>query len=198
VRSVVVGFGLGFLVALQLGPMSLFLARSTLRGGLPAGLGVGAGIATVDGTYAAAGAAGATAVLQVGSVQTTLGLVGAAAIAWLGLRSLRAARQASVGADDRAAAAALPAFRTSVAATAANPLTILSWAAIFSAVPRDTDAVLLVAGVFAGSLTWVTALALGIAALRRAVSPRGIQVADAVAGAGLLGFAVVLAWHTLT
>ena len=33
-HSTLVGFGLGFLAALQLGPMSLFLIRSTLRAGL--------------------------------------------------------------------------------------------------------------------------------------------------------------------
>jgi putative LysE/RhtB family amino acid efflux pump len=198
VRSVVIGFGLGFFVALQLGPMSLFLVRSTLRGGLPAGLGVGAGIATVDGLYAAAGAAGATAVLQIHSVRTVLGLVGAAAIAWLGVRSLHAARHASADGDHRVASSALPAFRTSLTATAANPTTILSWAAIFSAVPTDTDAVLLVGGVFLGSLTWVAALALGVAAVRRAVTARGGRIADAVAGGGLLGFAVALAWNAVS
>jgi putative LysE/RhtB family amino acid efflux pump len=196
-HSAVLGFGLGFFVALQLGPMSLFLVRSTLRGGLPAGLGVGGGIATVDGLYAAAGAAGATAVLKIESVQTALGLLGAVAIAWLGVRSLQAARTATVEGDGRAAAAAWPAFRASLTATAANPLTVLSWAASFSAVPTGTNAVLLVVGVFVGSLTWVTGLALGVAAVGRAVSVRGVQVADAVAGAGLLGFAVALAWHAL-
>ena len=196
-RSVLIGFGLGFFVALQLGPMSLFLVRSTLRGGLPAGLGVGAGIATVDGLYATAGAAGAAAALQLSSVRTALGLVGAAAIAWLGVRSLRAAREASLEGDGRAASAALPAFRTSLAATAANPMTILSWAAVFTAAPTGTRPVLLVVGVFLGSLAWVTALAGGVAAVRRAVTVRGVQLADAVAGVGLLGFAVALAWHAL-
>jgi putative LysE/RhtB family amino acid efflux pump len=197
-RSVAIGFGLGFFVALQLGPMSLFLVRSTLRGGLPAGLGVGGGIATVDGLYAAAGAAGATAVLQIRSVQTALGLVGAAAIAWLGVRSLRAARHAATEEDGRAATGAMPAFRASLTATAANPTTILSWAAIFSAVPTDTNAALLVVGVFVGSLTWVTALALGTSQVRRVVSARGIQLADTVAGLGLLVFAVALAWRTIS
>jgi putative LysE/RhtB family amino acid efflux pump len=198
VRSAAIGFGLGFFVALQLGPMSLYLVRSTLRGGLPAGLGVGAGIATVDGLYAGAGAAGATAVLQLSSVQTTLGLVGAAAIAYLGIRSLRAAHRPAVDGDGRAAASAAPAFRTSVAATAANPMTILSWAAIFSAVPTDTNPALLVLGVFLGSLAWVTGLAAGVAAVRRAVTPRGVQLADGVAGVGLLGFAVALAWRVVS
>jgi putative LysE/RhtB family amino acid efflux pump len=197
VRSVLIGFGLGFLVALQLGPMSLYLVRSTLRGGLPAGLGVGAGIATVDGVYAAAGAAGAAAVLQLSSVRTTLGLVGAAAVAWLGVRSLKATREASAEREGKAASSALPAFRTSLAATAANPMTILSWAAVFTAAPSGTRPALLVAGVFLGSLAWVSALATGVAAVRRAVTVRGVQVADAVAGVGLLGFAVALAWSAL-
>mgnify|MGYP007009048284 CR=1 FL=1 len=42
-HALYIGFGLGFLVALQLGPMSLFLVRSTLRGGLFVGLAIGAG-----------------------------------------------------------------------------------------------------------------------------------------------------------
>jgi len=197
VSSAAIGFGLGFLVALQLGPMSLFLIRSTLRGGLPAGLGVGTGIATVDGVYAAAGAAGTTALLQVSSVQTALGLIGAAAIAWLGLRSLQAARHAAAEPDGRAAAAFGPAFRTSLLATAANPMTILSWAAVFSAVPDGTRPVPLVIGVFLGSLVWVTGLAAGVSAVRRAVSVRGIRLADALSGVGLLGFAGALAWHAV-
>jgi len=197
VRSVGIGFGLGFFVALQLGPMSLYLVRSALRGGLSAGLGVGAGIATVDGAYAAAGAAGAAAVLQVSGVRTAVGLVGATALAFLGVRALQAARVAAPDADDRAAASAWPAFRTSVAATAANPLTVLSWAAVFSAVPRGTSAPLLVLGVFLGSLVWVTSLALAVSAVRRTVSLRAVRLADAVAGVGLLGFAAALAWSTV-
>ena len=55
VHALIVGFGLGFLVALQLGPMSLFLIRSTLRRGWGVGLAIGAGIAVVDALYAAAG-----------------------------------------------------------------------------------------------------------------------------------------------
>src|SRR4051794_676965 len=47
VRAVVVGFGLGFMVAAQLGPLSLFLIRSTLRGTLKVGLAIGAGIACI-------------------------------------------------------------------------------------------------------------------------------------------------------
>src|SRR5215216_4471866 len=77
-HSLLVGFGLGFLVALQLGPMSLFLIRSTLRGGWGVGLAVGAGIAVIDALYAAAGAAGAAPLLTIGPLRLILGLAGGA------------------------------------------------------------------------------------------------------------------------
>jgi hypothetical protein len=51
-----VGFGLGFVVALQLGPVSLYQIRTTLRNGLAVGLAFAAGIALVDLAYAALGA----------------------------------------------------------------------------------------------------------------------------------------------
>jgi hypothetical protein len=67
--AAIIGFGLGFFVALQLGPMSLFLIRSTLRSGWKVGVAIGAGIAAVDGLYAAAGAGGATPLLVIHPVR---------------------------------------------------------------------------------------------------------------------------------
>ena len=192
-RSLGIGFGLGFLVALQLGPMSLFLVRTTLRSGVRAGLAVGAGIALTDVLYAAAGAAGAAPLVAVDAVRTTLRLVGAAVLAWLGVRSIRAGRQPTTAADREAAVSPYRAFRTAVAATAANPTTVLSWVAVFTALPDGTRPVLLVLGVGLGSLTWFTLLTGGVAAVRHTLSRRAVQVADVLAGLGLLGFAAALA-----
>lgn len=69
------GFGLGFFVAAQIGPVSLFLIRSTLRGSLGVGLAIAAGIAFVDSLYAAVGAAGAAPALSVGAARTLLGAI---------------------------------------------------------------------------------------------------------------------------
>ena len=203
-QALLVGFGLGFLVALQLGPMSLFLIRSTLRRGWGVGLAIGAGIAVVDALYAAAGAAGAASLLTIGPLRLILGLVGAAVLIVLGIRTLYSAFRVRQGlevpsevADPRRA------FLTSVAATASNPTTIASWAAIFAAasVAGATDswggAVALVAGVALGSLAWVTVLATVIAIVRRAAGERAIRTADAVAGAGMLGFGCVLAYGSV-
>ena len=197
-RSFGIGFGLGFLVALQLGPMSLFLIRTTLRSGVRAGLGVAAGIALTDLLYATAGAAGAAPLVAVDAVRTTLRLVGAAVLAWLGLRSIRAGWRPTTETDREAAVSPYRAFRTAVGATAANPTTILSWVAVFTALPDDTRPVPLVLGVGLGSLTWFALLTGGVAAVRHALSRRAIQVADLLAGLGLVAFAAVLAWSAVS
>jgi len=203
-HALIVGFGLGFLVALQLGPMSLFLIRSTLRRGWGVGLAIGAGIAVVDALYAAAGAAGAASLLTIGPLRLILGLVGAAVLIGLGIRTLVSAFRVRHGlevpsevADPRRA------FLTSLAATASNPSTIASWAAIFAAasVAGATDssggAAALVLGVALGSLAWVTLLATVVAIARRAAGERAIRTADVIAGVGLIGFGGALAYGSV-
>ena len=76
-----VGFGLGFLVAAQLGPISLLAIRSTLRNGVVVGLAIGGGVAVIDTLYAAAGAAGAAGLLAIEPLRLAFGLVGAAVLA---------------------------------------------------------------------------------------------------------------------
>src|SRR4051812_38404531 len=203
-HSAVVGFGLGFFVALQLGPMSLFLIRSTLRGGWRVGLAIGSGIAIVDALYAACGAAGAAPLLAIDTVHAALGLVGAAVLVALGARTLWSAFRVRHG-GEAVAEVATPrrAFLTSLAGTASNPATIASWAAIFAAASAAgaagtaSGAILLVGGVGLGSLAWVVTLATGTAAARHAIGERAMRAADAVAGLGLVAFGGALAYGAL-
>lgn len=53
-------------------------------------------------------------------------------------------------------------------------------------------------GVGLGSAPWTALLAFGVALVRRAVGPGAVVAADVVAGLGLLGFAGVLGWRTVT
>jgi putative LysE/RhtB family amino acid efflux pump len=203
-HALLVGFGLGFLVALQLGPMSLFLIRSTLRRGWAVGLAIGAGIALVDALYAAAGAAGAAPLLTIGPLRVVLGLAGGVVLVVLGLRTLHGAFRVRQGLEVPAEVAdPRRAFLTSMAGTASNPSTIASWAAIFAAasmagaVETTGGAAALVAGVALGSLAWVTVLASVVAVVRRSAGERAMRTADAIAGVGLLGFGGVLAYGGL-
>jgi putative LysE/RhtB family amino acid efflux pump len=198
-----VGFGLGFVVALQLGPVSLYQIKTTLRNGLAVGLAFAAGIALVDLAYAALGAAGVAPLLTIGPLETILGLLGAAVLVFLGVRTLRSAFRVRLG-DAAPELRPRRAFAVALSLTAANPLTIASWAAVFSAATAAgaassfSGAVLLVAGVGLGSATWDVTLATATALVGRYVGDRFLRVVDLVAGVALLVFGGVLAYSVVT
>lgn len=200
-----IGFGLGFLVSAQIGPVSLLVIRSVLRGGLAVGLAMAAAVGLIDAGYATLGVLGAGRLLTVDALRVALGLLGAGVLAWFGARTLWSAFRARAGAEIEAEVA-LPraAFLTALAATASNPLTIVSWAAVFAAastasvVSADTaSAAALLVGVLVGSFTWLAALSSALAVTRRRLGRRAVVAVDGVAGAGLLGFAGTLGYRTL-
>jgi len=199
-----VGFGLGFFVALQLGPMSLFLIRSTLRRGWAVGLAIGAGVAVIDAAYATLGAAGAVPLLTIGPLRVVLGLAGGAVLTVLGARTLWSAFRVRVGGElDFEVSGPRRAFVTSLVGTASNPLTIASWAAIFAAASAASlaatapAAALLVVGVGIGSMAWFTILSFGMGLLGRRVPAPALRLADGAAGVGLIGFGAALGYGVL-
>lgn len=202
--NAVTGFGLGFFVAAQIGPMSLFLIRSTLRSSLAVGVSIAAGIAAIDTLYATVGAAGAAPVLSVGAARTVLGVAGAVILVVLGVRTLWSARRVRAGFETPGEAMSpRRAFATALAATASNPLTIASWAAIFAAAsggqsgPRFGSTLTLLAGIGVGSLSAASVLAVTVTLLRRRLGSRALRVVDLGAGAALVGFGGALGYRTL-
>jgi putative LysE/RhtB family amino acid efflux pump len=175
-----------------------------LRGRVAVGVAIGLGAAVIDALYAALGAAGATALLQVDAVRLGLGIVGACVLAAIGLRTLRSAFRVRLGAESpEEVASPRKAFLTSLGATASNPLTIASWAAAFSAASTaavadsGSTAVALVAGVGTGTATWFTILSGGVGLARRHVGPRLVAGVDVLSGLVILGFAGLLGWRTV-
>lgn len=199
-----VGFGLGALVAAQLGPISLLLIRTVLRGAVLSGLALGCAVALVDTLYAALGVAGAAPFLQIEPLRLALGLLGAGVLIALGARTIWTAFRIRLG-GETAAELATPrrAFATGLAATASNPLTIASWAAVFAAATTAgatssaAGTLALLAGVGLGSLAWHVVLTGIVALVRGRITDRGLQIADVVAGSGLVLFGGLLGLHTL-
>jgi len=215
------GFGLGFLVAAQVGPIWLLAARSVILGRFATGIMIGLGAATIDMAYGALGLAGAASLLRITGLRLGLGLLGAAVLTILGARALRDATRAGNQAEPSAAAittapragnqaepsaaaitSAPRAYLTALGGTAANPLTIASWAAIFAAASAAhisrtaTGAVLLLAGIGLGTASWFTALSTAMTLVRRLAGRRIHQAIDVICGLGLIGFGILLAWHT--
>jgi len=205
--SLALGCGLGFFVGAQPGPVSLLCIRSVLRGALASGIAIGAGAALIDLLYAGLGLAGAASLLEADARRVAFGLIGALVLGVIGARTLWGAFRVRLGGEsEEEVASPLRAFATAVAATASNPLTIATWAAIFTAASAAAvgdaatsadGAALMLGGVALGTLTAFTTLSALVALVRNRFGPRLLTTVDVVAGTGLLGFAGVLGWRAV-
>lgn len=184
------GYALGLAVAAGFGPISALCLSSGLRYGFWPAWGVGLGAAAVDGLYSLLAGLGAAALLT-GGASAWLQIVGGVALIAIGLRTGRA-RGAHAGRP--AAPDAGATFRLSFVATLANPLTIVSWAAVFAGVvprldlSRAQTVGVLPAGVAAGTLTWFTIVAAASAFAGRYVGERTLRIVSVAAGVVIAGF----------
>ncbi|AOS62810.1 LysE family translocator [Actinoalloteichus hymeniacidonis] len=200
VTALASGFGFGLLVAAQVGPIWLLCVRSVLRGGVTVGLALGLGAALVDVAYAALGIAGVATALQIWGVRMAAGALGVAILLVLGVRALTSALRTTPGDVETGDVLAVRrAFLTGLGATASNPLTILSWAAVFAAVSaaggETGDSSMLLIGVGVGTFCWFGLLSVLVAGLGRFIGPSVRRTIDLVAAVGLLVLAVLLAWQ---
>jgi putative LysE/RhtB family amino acid efflux pump len=190
------GFGLGFGVAAGFGPINVLCLTTGLRNGFAPALGIGVGAAIVDGFYALLAGLGVAALLT-GDVRAWFQVVGGAALVAIGIRIARAARRAAeASAAERSFG---PALRLSLAATLANPLTIVSWAAAFAGVVPALDLTrveiltLLPPAIAVGTLTWFGLVAAAAAYARRLASERVLRAVSLAGGAVIAGLGALLA-----
>jgi len=189
------GLVIGFCIAAPVGPIGVLCIRRTLAEGRAVGLISGLGAATADATYAAIAGFGLTSVstLLVGQ-QLWLRLVGGAFLLYLGVRTF-AARPAERG-REATVTGLFGAFASTLALTLSNPLTVLSFAAIFaglgvaSTVHNHAAAALLVAGVFVGSMVWWVAVSVGGGSTRSRFGPAGLRWVNRIAGLTIAGFGI--------
>jgi threonine/homoserine/homoserine lactone efflux protein len=197
------GLVLGFAIAASVGPISLLVIRRTLAEGQVVGLASGMGVATADATYGAIAAFGLTAVTDVlVDWQRALALVGGAFLLWLGWSTLRTVPR-TAAADEGGPRRGLPgAYLTTLGLTLTNPLTILSFAALFVGLGVSggdiAGATALTLGVFAGSALWWVVLTTVIAAFRTRITPRWLRRVNIVSGLVIGGFGLVAIATSLT
>lgn len=183
------GFALGFSIAAVVGPIGLLCIRRTLATGFAIGFVSGLGAATADATYAAVASLGISALASVLIDQRLwLRLIGGAFLVYLGLRTLRSAPP-SRAADLPATGLRLAgAYSSTLALTLSNPMTIMSFAAIFAGIAAGS--LDLVGGVFIGSAAWWLALSVAISRLRGRVTHTHLRVVNIGSGVLILAFGV--------
>jgi threonine/homoserine/homoserine lactone efflux protein len=189
------GLVIGFTVAMVVGPIGVLTIRRTLAHGRVYGLASGLGVALADASYGGVAAFGLSAVtaLLVGA-RPLLAFVGGAFLVWLAIRTIAApAPEREAAAADRPGLAG--AFASIYALTMTNPMTILSFAAIFAgfglAGGTAAEAAVLTLGVFLGSLGWWIVLTTVLGLIRSRVTPGALLWLNRVSGVILLVFGVV-------
>ena len=193
------GLVIGLAIAAPVGPIGVLCIRRTLAEGRLAGFVTGLGAATADTVYGAVAAFGLTAVSAfLVSQQDWLRLIGGAFLLYLGIRTFltRPMPQTAVR-DDKSSRTLAGDYASTFLLTITNPLTIISFAAVFAGLGLGSgyddlgSALLLVAGVFTGSALWWLLLSGGVSLLRGRITENGLRWVNRVSGVIITVFGVV-------
>jgi threonine/homoserine/homoserine lactone efflux protein len=188
------GFTLGFAIAASVGPISLLVIRRTLAQGRVVGLASGMGVATADATYGGIAAFGLSAITDVlVDYRRIIGLVGGLFLLYLAWNTFRARPGEAAVVEDRRGLRG--AYLSILGLTLTNPMTILSFGALFAGLgvagTNPGESTLITLGVFLGSALWWVLLTGAIGLFRTRITPRGLRWVNIVAGVIIGAFALV-------
>lgn len=188
------GVIIGFSIAAPVGPIGVLCIRRSLAEGRRMGLATGLGAATADAAYGAVAGFGLTAVSSflIGH-KSWFGLIGGLFLCYLGIRTF-ISKPATQAAETHGHGL-LAAYCSTLLLTFANPMTILSFVAVFAGIgfgvsPEYFAAVKLVAGVFIGSAGWWLLLSSSVALFRARVGPRWMQAVNRLSGCIIFAFGI--------
>jgi threonine/homoserine/homoserine lactone efflux protein len=170
-EQIIKGLIVGFSIAAPVGPIGLLCIRRSLAYGSTAGFLSGLGAASADAVYGFIAAFGITAILDILTAgQTILRLFGGLFLCYLGVQTCRTdvvSKEAKIDKDGLWGA-----YFSVFLLTLTNPMTILSFTAIFAGLGIGqstgdyTSATKFVTGVFGGSAAWWLLLSGSVSKLR--------------------------------
>lgn len=185
-------FLLGLAVAAPLGPIGALCISRTLDHGFWLGFSGGVGTAIADAVFACLSALGfaafaATLVL----IDVPMRMIGGLFMIWLGWQNIRASTPASTLLSARGSS--LKTMGTTFGLTITNPMTVLSFSALFAGLglasnPTLVSGVMVVFGVFLGSLSWWAFLSGIVTVAKRKLPEHFSKVVSQVSGVILLIF----------
>jgi threonine/homoserine/homoserine lactone efflux protein len=186
------GVIIGFSIAAPVGPIGVLCIRRSLAEGRRIGLATGLGAATADAAYGCVAGFGLTVISSflVGQ-RFWLSLIGGLFLCYLGIRTFMS--EPSEQPAEVRGGGLLSAYLSTLFLTLTNPMTILSFVAVFAgfglgASPDYLSASILVAGVFVGSALWWLLLSSGVALFRERVNAGWMLAINRLSGGVILAF----------
>ena len=190
------GLIIGFSIAAPVGPIGVLCIRRTLAEGRLTGFLSGMGAASADMFYGAVAAFGLTTIQDLLINQSNwLRIVGGIFLLYLGFKTFFAKPSEEIAKPARGGL--LGAYMTTFFLTITNPITILSFLAIFAGLRLGEtngnylSASVMVLGVFLGSATWWLTLSTGVSLLREKFTPALLIWVNRLAGVIIFSFGMV-------
>jgi len=192
------GAVIGLSIAAPVGPIGVLVIRRTLEQGRRAGLACGLGAAVADSAYGCIAAFGLTAISNFLLARSYwLHLGGGIFLLYLGGRTMLrkvTPQEEQPGAGDLGSA-----FGSTLLLTLTNPMTILSFVAVFAGFGLAASASFgaagtLVAGVFVGSALWWLFLTGAVSLLHQRVSERWMRMINRLSGGLIFAFGLYALW----
>jgi len=187
---------IGLSIAAPVGPIGVLCIRRSLAEGRVIGLATGLGAASADAVYGFIAGFGITMVSSfLVNQQAWVRLLGGGFLCYLGIRTFFAQPTEQIG--ERKSTSLIGAYISTFLLTLSNPLTILSFAAIFAGLGLGLDhsdyvsAGLLVVGVFCGSALWWLALSGGVSLFRNRVGKPLLTWVNRISGSVIFAFGLV-------
>ena len=192
------GLLIGLSIAATVGPMSILCIQRTLNKGQLYGFVSGLGIATADGVYGSIAAFGLTLITNfLIHEQLWIRLIGGLFLMYLGVKTILYKPTERAAAIYMKTNSYLGAYASTFLLTLTNPLTILSFAAIFAGIGVGStsknvlSAIVVVLGVFTGSTLWWVILTSGISLLRKKMNSQWFLWINRISGAIITLFGIV-------
>jgi threonine/homoserine/homoserine lactone efflux protein len=186
---------LGLCVAVPFGPIGLMCVQRTLAFGVWFGIASGMGAATAHGIFSCLAAVSATVLAPMAlALHTPLRIIGGIVLILMGLRTILVSTPAVHGAT---CADLFSAYTSTLLIAAANPMTILPYLGVASALeagkPLIVDrALATLVGVMLGSACWYLALALSTNAMFRSLQKGALDRLNRLAGILLMALGAAL------
>jgi threonine/homoserine/homoserine lactone efflux protein len=198
VHLLIEGIIIGFVVAVPVGPLGLLCINRALSMGPASGFFSGLGVATADALAAGIAALGISLVSSfLLDHQTLLRLVGGLFLCYLGVKIYRTEPRENPSPSCNVNGL-LGAYATTFLLTFSNPVTILSFVAIYAGWGVESlrghyfAAAILMLGVLIGSTLWWIVMFLGLTAYRDKFSTQLLGWIHRVSGAAIAAFGFII------